>query len=165
MFRHPQYYKNLRKLARLRNRNQAISSDTATAASERAPGTGLKPQATSAKLQAPSFEKNKWQASSPKLQASSSKPRVSNSKIWDPRKSFTVHEPRCWTKIKVLCGCFTWKLIWWGENLTLLLFVTFNSIVKKWPEALQTNRSGVPCKLEFSSLMSEKSLKCFLIFW
>jgi len=59
MFRHPQYYKNLRKLARLRNRNQAISSDTATAASERAPGTGLKPQATSAKLQAPSFEKNK----------------------------------------------------------------------------------------------------------
>ena len=56
MFRHPQYYKNLRKLARLRNRDQAISSDTATAASERAPGTGLKPQATSAKLQAPSHE-------------------------------------------------------------------------------------------------------------
>ena len=41
-FRHPNYYKNLRKLARLRNRDQAISSDTATAASERAPGTGLK---------------------------------------------------------------------------------------------------------------------------
>ena len=59
MFRHPQYYKNLRKLARLRNRDQAISSDTATAASERTPGTGLKQQASSAKLQAPSFEKNK----------------------------------------------------------------------------------------------------------
>ena len=50
MFRHPQYYKNLRKLARLRNRDQAISSDTATAASERAPGTGHKQQASSAKL-------------------------------------------------------------------------------------------------------------------
>jgi len=73
MFYHPNYYKNLRKLARLRNRDQAISSCTATAANERAPGTGLrgqaevlkhqatsaKPQATSAKLQAPSFEKNK----------------------------------------------------------------------------------------------------------
>jgi len=44
-FRHPNYYKNLRKLARLRNRDQAISSDTATAASERAPGTGHKLQA------------------------------------------------------------------------------------------------------------------------
>ncbi len=42
MFRHPQYYKNLRKLARLRNRDQAISLQPATAASERAPGTGLK---------------------------------------------------------------------------------------------------------------------------
>ena len=71
-FKHPNYYKNLRKLARLRNRDQAISSDTATAASERAPGTGqsdsqvvnqvklssqsqaasLKQQAASAKLQA-----------------------------------------------------------------------------------------------------------------
>jgi len=52
MFRHPQYYKNLRKLYRSRNRDQAISSGTATAASERAPGTGQqssnnKPQATS----------------------------------------------------------------------------------------------------------------------
>ena len=41
-FKHPQYYKNLRKLARLCNRDQAISSCTATAANERAPGTGLK---------------------------------------------------------------------------------------------------------------------------
>jgi hypothetical protein len=76
-FKHPNYYKNLRKLARLRNRDQAISSDTATAASERAPGTGQsdsqvvnqvelssqsqassgKQQATSAKHQAPSSDK------------------------------------------------------------------------------------------------------------
>ena len=41
-FKHPQYYKNLRKLYRLCNRDQAISSYTATAANERAPGTGLK---------------------------------------------------------------------------------------------------------------------------
>ena len=47
MFYHPNYYKNLRKLARLRNRDQAISLQPATAASERAPGTGLKQQATS----------------------------------------------------------------------------------------------------------------------
>ena len=40
MFRHPQYYKNLRKLYRSRNRDQAISLQPATAASERAPGTG-----------------------------------------------------------------------------------------------------------------------------
>jgi len=95
MFRHPQYYKNLRKLARLRNRDQAISSDTATAASERAPGTGhklrhggltpeasgAKPQAPSTKLQAPSSLSIKQQASSPKQQASSSKPQASSSKI------------------------------------------------------------------------------------
>ena len=54
MFYHPNYYKNLRKLARLRNRDQAISSDTATAASERTPGTGLKQQASSTKQQASS---------------------------------------------------------------------------------------------------------------
>ena len=54
MWRHPKYYKELRK----RNKSdQVISSDTATAASERAPGPGLKPQATSAKPQAPSSDK------------------------------------------------------------------------------------------------------------
>ena len=39
-FKHPKYYKNLRKLARLRNRDQAISLQLATAAEERTPGTG-----------------------------------------------------------------------------------------------------------------------------
>ena len=63
-FKHPNYYKNLRKLARLRNSDQAISLQSATAASERAPGTGLKHQASSAKDQAPSSED---QASSVKL--------------------------------------------------------------------------------------------------
>ena len=41
MFYHPNYYKNLRKLARLRNRDQAISPQAATAANGRTPGTGL----------------------------------------------------------------------------------------------------------------------------
>ena len=41
IFHHPKYYKNLRKLARLRNRDQAISPQAATAANGRTPGTGL----------------------------------------------------------------------------------------------------------------------------
>ena len=61
MFRHPNYYKELRK----RNKSdQAISSDNAPnmdrahdGERERAPGPGLKPQATSAKPQAPSSDK------------------------------------------------------------------------------------------------------------
>ncbi len=80
-FKHPNYYKNLRKLARLRNSDQAISLQSATAASERAPGRGLKlqassdkPQASSSKHQAPSDSNQELQASSPKQQASSSKP-------------------------------------------------------------------------------------------
>ena len=48
MFRHPNYYKELRKL---RNKlDQAISDAEATAASERATGPGPKQQASSAKL-------------------------------------------------------------------------------------------------------------------
>ena len=58
MFRHPKYYKELRKL---RNKlDQAISNAEATAASERAtdPGPKLKdPQATSDKHQAPSSKR------------------------------------------------------------------------------------------------------------
>ena len=64
-------------------------------------------QATSNKLQAPSESNNKRQASSPKQQASSFKPQAASSRILEPRKSFTVPEPRCWTMINVLVGCFT----------------------------------------------------------
>jgi hypothetical protein len=69
MFRHPKYYKELRKL---RNKSdQAISLRAHDGERERAPGQGLKPQATetqaaSDKLQAPS---RKHQASSRKRQA------------------------------------------------------------------------------------------------
>ena len=62
-FYHPKYYKELRKRNKL---DQAISNAEATAASERAPGQGLKPQATSRTPQAPS---DKPQAPSHKRQA------------------------------------------------------------------------------------------------
>ena len=69
-FKHPKYYKELRK----RNKSdQAISNAEATAASERAPGQGLKQQASSAKQQATS---HKSQAPSDKLQAPSDKHQV-----------------------------------------------------------------------------------------
>ena len=51
MWRHPKYYKDLRKLARVRNRDEAISDSTATADRERAPRTGQ-----SGKQQATSFQ-------------------------------------------------------------------------------------------------------------
>ena len=55
MFRHPNYYKELRKL---RNKlDQVISPEAHDGERERAPGPGLKPQATSAKPQAPSSDK------------------------------------------------------------------------------------------------------------
>ena len=79
VFYHPKYYKELRKL---RNKSdQAISNDTGEEpkVKPRAPGPGLKLQASSGKRQAPaggkpqaaSLEK---QASSPEEQASSLKP-------------------------------------------------------------------------------------------
>jgi hypothetical protein len=50
-FKHPKYYKELRKL---RNKlDQAISEPSATAQVERAPDPGPKPQATSYKLPGP----------------------------------------------------------------------------------------------------------------
>ncbi len=54
VFKHPKYYTELRK----RNKSdQVISNAEATAASERAPGQGHKPQASSNKPQAPSSDK------------------------------------------------------------------------------------------------------------
>ena len=51
-FKHPKYYKELRKLRN--NLDQVISKQQATASSERSPGPGLKQQATSSKPQASS---------------------------------------------------------------------------------------------------------------
>jgi hypothetical protein len=84
MFRHPKYYKELRKrnrdlseLQRVKpersvpQSDQAISEPSSTEQVERAPGPGPKRQASSGKPQAASLEK---QASSPEEQASSRKP-------------------------------------------------------------------------------------------
>ena len=66
VFKHPKYYTELRK----RNKSdQAISNAEATAASERAPGQGLKQQASSIKRQAPEASSGKHQAPSSKHQA------------------------------------------------------------------------------------------------
>ena len=53
-FRHPKYYKELRKRNKL---DQAISLRAHDGERERATGPGPKPQATSAKPQAPSSDK------------------------------------------------------------------------------------------------------------
>ena len=67
MFRHPNYYKELRKL---RNKSdQAISKEPATAGDQRSPGPGPKQQASSVKPQAPEDTSDKRQAPSNKRQA------------------------------------------------------------------------------------------------
>ena len=76
VFKHPKYYKELRK----RNKSdQAISLRAHDGERERAPGPGLKLQASSGKRQAsaggkPQAASLEKQASSPEEQASSLKP-------------------------------------------------------------------------------------------
>jgi hypothetical protein len=63
VFKHPKYYKELRE----RNKSdQAISLKAHDGECERAPGQGLKPQASSAKPQASSTKLTKQQAASVK---------------------------------------------------------------------------------------------------
>jgi len=85
MFRHPKYYKELRK----RNKpagmgralsvdpeagsDQVISKEPATAGNQRAPGPGLKHQASSTKLQASSQTKTSLSSETLKQQAASVK--------------------------------------------------------------------------------------------
>ena len=67
MFRHPKYYKELRKL---RNKlDQAISDEASTEATSVRPGPGPKRQASSVKPQAPEASSDKHQAPSSKRQA------------------------------------------------------------------------------------------------
>ena len=73
MFRHPNYYKELRK----RNKSdQAISDEASTEATSVRPGPGLKQQAASSKHQASGVKRQAQQASSDKHQAPSSKLQV-----------------------------------------------------------------------------------------
>ena len=100
MFSHPNYYKNLRKLARNSelhvrpisgseacDTDQAISPTRATAPSRRATGPGHKHQASSAKLL-------KKQATSVKPQAASVKLEAASIKLLDPGPSKKFHAPR-----------------------------------------------------------------------
>jgi len=71
MWYHPKYYKELRKL---RNKSdQVISPRVATASARRAPGPGLKQQASSTKLVEHQATSVKPQAASVKRQAASVK--------------------------------------------------------------------------------------------
>jgi len=89
MFRHPKYYKELRKL---RNKSdQVISDEASTEATSVHPGPGHKPEATSYKLPGPRPISNankglihKQQASSSKRvkhQAASVKPQATSIKL------------------------------------------------------------------------------------
>ena len=90
-FKHPNYYKNLRKLARLRNRDQAISLKAHDGERERAPGTGLKQRDSqvvnqvklSSQSQASSAKRFKQQATSVKPQSASIKLQATSSKLQD----------------------------------------------------------------------------------
>ena len=67
MFRHPKYYKELRKL---RNKlDQAISDSKATAKDSVRPGPGPKQQASSNKIKEPQATSDKHQAPRSKHQA------------------------------------------------------------------------------------------------
>ena len=71
VFKHPKYYTELRKL---RNKlDQAISPEAHDGERERAPGPGLKPQASSAKLTKQQAASVKPRGTSVKLQAASDK--------------------------------------------------------------------------------------------
>ena len=87
MFRHPSYYKNLRKLARNRDPHVRPISGSVDSATDQAisltladgcngsvrPGPGLKPKAASAKRQASSVKPQASEDTSDKHQAPSSK--------------------------------------------------------------------------------------------
>ena len=66
MWRHPKYYKELRKRNKL---DQVISDEASTEATSVHPGPGLKQQASSAKLKDPQATSDKHQAPSSKRQA------------------------------------------------------------------------------------------------
>ena len=70
MWRHPKYYKDLRKRNKL---DQAISAEAHDGERERALGPGPKPQASSAKLTKQQAASVKPRGTSVKLQAASDK--------------------------------------------------------------------------------------------
>ena len=88
MFRHPKYYKELRKRNKL---DQAISKEPATAGNQRSPGPGLelssfKLELTSTKLEGSSFKLSNQPVQSPsgKHPSQSNKRQVSSRKLQAP---------------------------------------------------------------------------------
>ena len=80
-FKHPKYYKELRK----RNKSdQAISLRAHDGECERAPDPGLKSEASSIKHQASSPKLFKHRATSVKPQAASVKRQAASNKLQDP---------------------------------------------------------------------------------
>ena len=68
------------------------------------------------------------------------------------------------TMIKVFVGCWIWKAIWCGENVTELLFVTFSSTVKKPCFSVYPTRSGKPKDAQDSTRVHVILGVCFLTF-
>jgi len=84
VFKHPKFYRIPRDKEEARaqlkvpssNSDQVISGANATAKVERAPGPGLKPQASGSKPQAPSSKRQASSAKPIKQQATSFKPQA-----------------------------------------------------------------------------------------
>ena len=112
VFKHPKYYTELRK----RNKSdQAISlRESETSAGERAPGQGLKRQASSDK-------RIKQQATSVKPQAASFKLQAASYKLQDLRTTKKFHGAR--TEVLNADEGVVWMLhmegylVWWKFNL------------------------------------------------
>ena len=105
-FRHPKYYKELRKR---NNSDQVISGASATASVQRAPGPGL--QVTSHKLQS-----LKLQAASLKPQAASVKLQAASNKLLDNlslikfhvSRSEVLHHDKCIVRMPYMEGNLVW---------------------------------------------------------
>ena len=143
VFKHPKYYKELRKRALdERNRDPHVrpisgSVDSATDqtisltladgcnGSVRS-GPGLKPQAASVKLQASSPKLLKIQATSIKPQATSVKLKSTSYKLPDPGPPKKFQAP--WTEVLNADKCIVRMayvkgyLVWWKPNLITLCY-------------------------------------------
>jgi hypothetical protein len=98
MFRHPKYYKELRKLRNkearrvlgclptneLHNSDQAISSESGTPPNERSPGPGHKQKSSNKQGSSNKPQATKSQAAGGKAQAPSSEGQASSHKHRDP---------------------------------------------------------------------------------
>ena len=66
--------------------------------------------------------------------------------------------------MNVLVGCLMWKAIWCGEKDSFLLFITFNSNVKKPRFSVYPTRSGKPKDAQDSMRVQIILGVCFLTF-